>query len=326
MNLDIFSNPYYNTNNSISKADNSYISNKECLYLKTKLDYYRVFYETARYGSFSLAAEKLFISQSAISQCIHQLEMDLDTKLFHRSRRGVTLTQEGKMLLPKIENALSSINQGETLLAQFRHLHAGSLKIAAGDTVTAHYLLPYLEEFHTRYPHIRIEMANSYSSNLLSYVKEGKSELAFVNLPIVDEELTVTPCLTIHDIFVAGASRKLKQSYTREEIAAEPLILLEKNSTSRRYVEAQFQKNRIMLSPIIELAVHDLLLQFASIDLGVSCVVEEFSKESISKGTVKPLNLTEPLPARAIGCAYLKHNPLSLAAQAFLEIITKKGT
>ena len=119
MNLDIFSNPYYNTNNSISKADNSYISNKECLYLKTKLDYYRVFYETARYGSFSLAAEKLFISQSAISQCIHQLEMDLDTKLFHRSRRGVTLTQEGKMLLPKIENALSSINQGETLLVNF---------------------------------------------------------------------------------------------------------------------------------------------------------------------------------------------------------------
>ena len=139
MNLDIFSNPYYNTNNSISKADNSYISNKECLYLKTKLDYYRVFYETARYGSFSLAADKLFISQSAISQCIHQLEKDLDTKLFHRSRRGVTLTQEGKMLLPKIENALSSINQGETLLAQFRHLHAGSLKIAAGDTAASFY-------------------------------------------------------------------------------------------------------------------------------------------------------------------------------------------
>ncbi|MBQ7791917.1 MAG: LysR family transcriptional regulator, partial [Clostridia bacterium] len=48
--------------------------------MKTKLDYYRVFYETARYGSFSMAAEKLYISQSAISQCIHQLEKDLGTK------------------------------------------------------------------------------------------------------------------------------------------------------------------------------------------------------------------------------------------------------
>lgn len=292
--------------------------------MKTKLDYYRVFYETARYGSFSMAAEKLFISQSAISQCIHQLEEDLGTKLFHRSRRGVTLTQEGKMLFPKVENALASITQGETLLAQFQHLHAGSLKIAAGDTVTAHYLLPYLEEFHTRYPEIRIEMANSYSSNLISYVKEGKSELAFVNLPIEDDELTVTPCLTIHDIFVAGASYHTKTAYTREEIAQEPLILLEQNATSRRYVEKEFQKSRIPLSPIIELAVHDLLIQFASIHLGVSCVVEEFSKESIEKGVIKPLRLTNPLPPRSIGCAYLKHNPLSLAAQAFLEIIHKK--
>lgn len=289
--------------------------------MKTKLDYYRVFYETAKYGSFSTAAEKLYISQSAISQCIHQLEEDLGTKLFHRSRRGVTLTQEGKMLFPKVESALLSISQGETLLAQFQHLHAGSLKIAAGDTVTAHYLLPYLEEFHTKYPDIRIEMANSYSSNLLSYVKEGKSELAFVNLPLWDEELTVTPCLTIHDIFVAGASANIKASYTREELSEEPLILLEQNSTSRRYVEEEFKINRITLSPIIELAVHDLLIQFASIHLGISCVVEEFSKESIEKGIIKPLYLTNPLPPRSIGCAYLKHNPLSLAAQAFLDII-----
>ena len=289
--------------------------------MKTKLDYYRVFYETAKYGSFSTAAEKLYISQSAISQCIHQLEEDLGTKLFHRSRRGVTLTQEGKMLFPKVENALLCISQGETLLAQFQHLHAGSLKIAAGDTVTAHYLLPYLEKFHTKYPEIRIEMANSYSSNLLSYVKEGKSELAFVNLPIDDEELTVTPCLTIHDIFVAGASANIRSSYTREEIAEEPLILLEQNSTSRRYVEEEFKKNRISLSPIIELAVHDLLIQFASIHLGISCVVEEFARESIEKGIIKPLHLTSPLPPRSIGCAHLKHNPLSLAAQAFLDII-----
>ncbi len=289
--------------------------------MKTKLDYYRVFYETARYGSFSMAAEKLYISQSAISQCIHQLEADLGTKLFHRSRRGVTLTREGQMLLPKIESALSAIDQGEMLLTRLQHLDAGSLLIAAGDSVTAHYLLPYLEEFHTRYPEIRIEMANSYSSMLLQYVKEGKAELAFVNLPIEDEELTVEPCMEIHDIFVAGAGAKTKSSYTWEQMAEEPLILLEPNSTSRRFVEAQFQKKHIALTPKIELAVHDLLLQFASIHLGVSCVVEEFSKESIEKGIIKPLPLNPPLPPRSIGCAYLRHNPLSLAAQAFLEIL-----
>ena len=66
--------------------------------MKTKLDYYRMFYETARFSSFSTAAQHLYISQSAISQCMQQLENDLGVQLFIRTRRGVSLTNEGKLL------------------------------------------------------------------------------------------------------------------------------------------------------------------------------------------------------------------------------------
>lgn len=194
--------------------------------MKTKLDYYRVFYETARHASFSTAARHLYISQSAISQCIHQLEEDLRTQLFIRSRRGVSLTREGMLLFQKVESAIQSIEQGETLLARLHHLDSGSLVIAAGDTITGNYLLPYLEKFHSLYPGIRIEMANSYSYHMLQLVKEGKAELAFVNLPVEDDELCIEPCLQIHDIFVCGSEYKPKARYTRDEIVREPLILL----------------------------------------------------------------------------------------------------
>ena len=119
--------------------------------MKTKLDYYRIFYETARFASFSTAAKNLYISQSAISQCIHQLESDLGTILFVRSRRGVSLTSEGEILFKKVESAMQSIEQGETLLARLHHLESGSLAIAASDTITGRYLLPYLEKFHIKY-------------------------------------------------------------------------------------------------------------------------------------------------------------------------------
>ena len=289
--------------------------------MKTKLDYYRIFYETARFSSFSTAAKHLYISQSAISQCINQLEKDLNAHLFERSRRGVTLTKEGMMLFQKIESAMQSIEQGETLLARLQHLDSGTLVIAAGDTVTSHYLLPYLEQFHEIYPEIRIEMANSYSSRLIECVKEGKAELAFVNLPAEDDELTIKPCLTIHDVFVCGPDYNAKKSYSWGEMAELPLILLEENANSRRYVDQKFREKRIALKPQIEMAVHDLLIRFASIHLGVSCVVEEFSKESIEKGIIKKLNLNPPLPPRNIGYAYLKHNSLSPAAKAFLELL-----
>lgn len=289
--------------------------------MKTKLDYYKIFYETARHSSFSSAAQNLYISQSAISQCISQLEQDLNTKLFIRSRRGVTLTKEGTLLFQKVESAIQAIEQGETLLARLHHLDSGSLIIAAGDTVTKHYLLPYLEKFHKLYPGIRIEMANSYSSRLLQFVKEGKAELAFVSLPINDNELCIEPCFKIHDIFVCGADYKHKNSYTWEEIAKESLILLETNSSSRYYLDEKFKSKHITLSPQIEIAVHDLLIQFASIHLGVSCVVKEFSKEALDKGIIHQMKLNPPLPPRNIGYAYLRHNPLSLPAQAFLELI-----
>ncbi len=291
--------------------------------MKTKLDYYRIFYETARHESFSLAAKNLYISQSAISQCISQLEKDLGAKLFNRSRRGVALTQEGRLLFQKVESAMENILQGETLLAQLQHLDSGTLKIAAGDTITSHYLLPYLEQFHAKYPQIRIEMVSSYSSNMLHQLKEGKAELAFVNLPADDDELYIKPCLKIHDIFVAGADHAAKERYSWKEIAALPLLLLETHSNSRRYVEDQFAAKNISLNPQIEVAVHDLLIRFASINLGISCVVEEFSKDALDQGLIKKLNISPALPPRSIGCAYLKHNTLSFAAKAFMELIEK---
>lgn len=289
--------------------------------MKTKLDYYKIFYETALHASFSNAAQHLYISQSAISQCIRQLEKDLDTQLFNRTRRGVTLTKEGMLLFQKVEGAMQAIEQGETLLARIHRLDSGSLTIASGDTIAAQYLLPYLEKFHQKYPDIRIEMANSYTSQMLQVVKEGKAELAFVNLPAEDEELCIEPCLEIHDIFVCGPEHKMKDEYTWEEIAGEQLILLERNSNSRLYLDKQFSDRHIELNPQIEIAAHHLLIRFASIHLGVSCVIEEFSKESLTSGTIRPMKLNPPLPSRHIGYAYLKHNPLSAAAQAFLQMI-----
>lgn len=289
--------------------------------MKTKMDYYRMFYETARFRSFSTAAQHLYISQSAISQCMHQLENDLGVQLFIRTRQGVTLTKEGKLLFMKVENAIQSIEQGEMQLDRLRQLESGELRIAAGDSITTHFLLKYLEEFHATYPNIRIEMANSYSAQMLTLVKEGKADLAFINMPLSDDELVIEPCFEITDTFACGPHFDKKDSYSWEELAKLPLILLEKNSLSRRFLDQNFGEKNITLRPQIEVAVHDLLIRFASIHLGVSCIIEEFSKAELEKGTIQKMYLDPPLPKRNVGCAYLKNAPLSNAARAFLNLM-----
>lgn len=289
--------------------------------MKTKLDYYRIFYETARFRSFSTAAQHLYISQSAISQCIQQLEHDLGVQLFIRTRKGISLTNEGKILFSKVESAIASLEQGEKQLDRLRQLESGELRIAAGDTITTHFLLKHLEDYHATYPDIRIEMANSYSSQMLALVKEGKADLAFVNMPMEDDELVFEPCLEINDVFVCGPDFEKKDSYSWEEVAELPLILIEKNASSRHFLENNFAERNISLNPQIEVAVHDLLIRFASIHLGISCVIEQFSADELQRGIIQKLNLNPPLPKRSIGCAYLKNAPLSYAARAFLDMI-----
>lgn len=289
--------------------------------MKTKLDYYRIFYETARFRSFSTAAQHLYISQSAISQCIQQLEADLDVQLFIRTRKGISLTNEGKILFSKVESAICSLEQGEKQLDRLRQLESGELRIAAGDTITTHFLLKHLEDYHATYPDIRIEMANSYSSQMLALVKEGKADLAFVNMPMEDDELVFEPCLEINDVFVCGPDFEKKDSYSWEEVAELPLILIEKNASSRHFLENNFAEKNISLNSQIEVAVHDLLIRFASIHLGISCVIEQFSTDELQRGMIQKLNLNPSLPKRSIGCAYLKNAPLSYAARAFLDMI-----
>ena len=127
--------------------------------MSVKLELYKVFKEVAEAGNITAAASALFISQSAVSQSIKQLEAELQTRLFARNSRGVTLTPDGKMLYEYVRSAIGLLETGEEKLSQSRHLQMGHLTIGASDTVTSQFLLPFLDSFHRHpYPdHLRAQ-------------------------------------------------------------------------------------------------------------------------------------------------------------------------
>jgi molybdate transport repressor ModE-like protein len=112
--------------------------------MPARLELYRVFREVAESGSVSAAARSLYVSQSAVSQSIRQLEQQLQTRLFERSSRGVSLTADGKLLYEYVSKAIDLIGSGEEKLSKARALELGHLAIGASDTLTRRYLLPYL--------------------------------------------------------------------------------------------------------------------------------------------------------------------------------------
>lgn len=155
------------------------------------MDWYRAFYEVAQTGSFSKAAERMYITQPAVSHAIKQLEDRLGGALFFRTSRGAKLTAEGEVLFKFVSQAHHFLENGTKKIAEMRNLMAGEVKIGAGDTLCRHYLLPYLESFHNEYPDVKIQVTNRTTRETVSLLKEGRIDFGIVNLPLEDRHLHI---------------------------------------------------------------------------------------------------------------------------------------
>ena len=291
--------------------------------MSVKLELYRVFKEVAEVGNITAAAQALYISQSAVSQSIKQLERDLQTRLFARNSRGVTLTAEGQMLYEYVRSAMGLLETGEEKLSQTRELQMGQLTIGASDTVTSQFLLPYLDTFHKRHPAIHIQIVSGRSHKVLGLLRSGKVDIAFASTPADDAGLRIYPCFDTHAIFVAGAEYPcdFRHVYTLEEIARFPLILLERKASSRLYLEKYFLQNGLHLNPEIELGARSLLVDLAAIGFGVAGVTEEFVRKELDSGRLKKLKTSFEIPARSVDMCLLSDVPQSAAAERFTDFV-----
>ena len=291
--------------------------------MSVKLELYRVFKEVAEAGNITAAAQTLFISQSAVSQSIKQLEAELQTRLFARNSRGVTLTADGRMLYEYVRSAMGLLETGEEKLSQSRDLQMGHLTIGASDTVTSQFLLPYLDRFHRQYPAIHIQIISGRSHQVLGLLQSGKVDIAFASTPQEGASLETFPCLATHSIFVAGAEYPcdFDHVYTLEEIARFPLILLERKASSRLYLEKYFLQNGLHLNPEIELGARSLLVDLAAIGFGVAGVTEEFVRRELESGRLRKLRTSFDIPPRSVDLCVLRDVPLTSAAQRFSDFI-----
>ena len=290
--------------------------------MAVKLELYRVFKEVAETGNISAAAKNLYISQSAVSQSIKQLETALQARLFARSPRGVTLTGEGQMLYQYVRNALGLLATGEDKLSQAQQLLLGTLTIGASDTVTGQFLTPYLDEFHHQHPGIRLKIVSGRSAKVVSMLRSGAVDIAFASSP-KDSTLETWPCFATHSVFVAAADYPCDfgHVYSLAEIAAFPLILLERKASSRLYLEKYFLQNGQRLHPEIELGARSLLVDLAAIGFGVAGVTEEFVHEELSKGRLRKLATDFEIPPRSVDLCVLRDVPLTPAAQRFADFV-----
>lgn len=292
--------------------------------MNINLEYYKIFYYVARAGGITLAAQELSISQPAVSQAIRHLEEGIGMPLFLRTGKGVRLTGAGEMLFSYVERGYETLLLGERKLRDMKSLESGEIRIGASDMTLRFFLLSYLKKFHESYPKIRLNVTNGPTPETIRYLQEGKIDFGIVTEPIGERNgLESYPVREISDVFVAGLRflEYKNRTVALKELEGLPIISLEKNTSTRRYMDGFLKENGIHLVPEIELATSDMIVLFARNNLGVASVVEDFARELVERGELFQLKLQKKIPSRNICILLDRKNPLSAAAGKLIEMI-----
>lgn len=292
--------------------------------MNINLEYYKIFYHVATELSITGAAKRLCISQPAVSQAMKQLEQGLGIKLFTRRAKGVSLTRAGTLLFSYIGEGYETILTGEKQLEKMLNLEYGEVRIGASDMTLQFYLLPYLERFHQLYPEIKVTVTNAPTPQTIDHLNQGRIDFGVVTMPVeVDSHFDVFRVRKIRDVFVAGEKfwELDNKLLTYNVLSDLPLICLEGKTSTRTYVENFLHTMNIEVKPEFELATSDMIVQFASRNLGVGCVVEDFARRHLESGDLFRLDFQEELPERDMCLIFDKRATMSVAATKLKELL-----
>lgn len=308
--------------------------------MENNLSLYRIFYTTAGIGNISSAAKSLYISQPAVSKAISKLEQNLNTSLFTRSPKGVSLTYEGELLFAKIKDAFESIESGEQQLRRAAELGSGHIRIGVSTTLCKYVLLPYLRDFIEENPHVKISINCQSTYQTLKLLEDDKIDIGFIGQPKdigkssgLGKNLDFISVREIEDIFVTTKSYldnlkiRIADHSHYSILQNATLMLLDKPNMTRQYIDAYFAEHHFEPGQLIEVTTMDLLIDFAKIGLGVACVIKDFVKEELESKKLIQVPLKVSIPKRNIGFVIQKSNvssgingiSMNSAASKFIE-------
>ena len=296
--------------------------------MNINLEYYKVFYYVCLEGSLTAAAQKLCISQPAVSQAVRQLEKEAGARLFFRTSKGVQLTREGELLFRYVKVGVEQLLEGGRMLKRMLDMDMGEVRIGASDMTLQFFLLPFLEQFHRQYPKIKVTVTNAPTPETIRSLEEGKIDFGVVTTPFSCKSgIQKTLVKPIRNVFIAGNSfEQLKgRLLDYSALCGLPCIFLEKNTSTRAFMDGFLLEKGIELKPEFELATSDMIVQFARRNMGIGCVMEEFAGEAMERGEGLKLAFHEKMPLRHICVVTGESGLISMAGRSLLALLTEEA-
>lgn len=282
------------------------------------LNLYKVFYCVATSKTFNDAAEKLCVSQPAVSKQIKNLEDILKVKLFYRYNKGVELTKEGKILFEQVEKMNFYLEASTKYLLSSKNLMSGELVIGCPSHITSFYLLKYIDKFRQDFNDIDIRVISDSTSALVEYLTHHKIDFIIDNPPIEhsSKDFIVKKIDDFETSFIV--SNEFKENiYSVSDLNNQKFILPLPRSSVRKNLENAMNSYNVKLNVGVSVDTTDLIISSVKRNLGIGYVVKEAVRDEIDRGEIKELKLNCNLPVFELNLVYIK-NYLSHPAEKFL--------
>ena len=282
----------------------------------------RSFYEIVREQSFTRAADKLFLTQPAISLQIKALENELDEILLERNRRQLRLTPAGEILFAHAKAVLSRLEQARDDIAALRQVLRGRLAIGTSDTNCTYVLPNVLAEFRARYPAVELTIRNRMSPEVSNLVLNDEVEFGLATLPVKHRDLVSESLFERRDVLICPPDHVLgkRRRIGLKQLAEYPFLVLEQGSTSRQLLDEVFQREGLALQVEMTLGGIEIIKRYVEIGLGIALVPEVAVEAEVAAGKVHTIQVNG-LAKRQIGLIEHRGRRRSPAVEAFLALL-----
>ncbi len=286
------------------------------------LDRLKGFVETAREKSFTRAAEKLYLTQPAVSLQVKALEDELGEALFERRGKQILLTEAGRLLFARAEAILEMADRIRQDMADIGQLRTGRLSIGTSDTNCAYVLPPAVKAFRQAHPGVEIRLTDRMSPEVVRLVLEGAVDFGLATLPVTEPRVRTRPLFIREDVAISSATHRLASAKTVDlhSLADCAMLMLERGSTSRGLMDRMFAAEGLQPYVIMELGSIEVIKRFVEIGLGTAVVPEVSVRDEVRSGRLTAIRVTG-LPVRQVGMVHRDGGRLSRAAAAFIGFL-----
>jgi DNA-binding transcriptional LysR family regulator len=233
-----------------------------------------MFRAVAEEGAFTRAAQRLHVSQSAVSRQLKLLEEELGTLLLHRTGRGVTLTATGELMLKTANRIHRDMQDVVWQISENQALQRGLLRLGGGMTVCMYILPRLLKKFRTLHKEVDLRVTSGTSEGILRLLRNHQVDLGLLTLPIVEADLEVRPVLKEEMVVVTAPGHPLSRERAVEprRLGRYPLILFEPGSNTRKVLDRFFLEHEIPVSVAMETENVEIIKAMVASGVGVTVI------------------------------------------------------